>query len=270
MQQLQQSADWLSARLPQRPQVAVVLGTGLGDLEGILKPQLIIPYEDIPDFCQSTAPSHAGRLVFGMADDTAVVILSGRLHYYEGYTPDEIVFPIRVLKLLGVQGLILTNGSGCINTGFHAGDYMLMDDHLSFFAPSPCLGANRDALGPRFFDVSKVYDKRLQALARDCAEGLDIRLQSGVYAYLPGPHFETAAEIRALRMLGADAVGMSTVFEAIAAAHCGLKVLGISHLANMAAGIEEGPLECGVIVTDKRPVLALVQRIVRRWPKDLA
>ena len=267
MIQLSRAAGYLSKSMPCTPQIGLVLGTGLGSMEGVIKPELIIPYAEIPGFGCTTAPSHAGRLVYGRCGDKPVVILSGRLHYYEGYSPKEIIFPIRVLKLLGIQGLVLTNGSGCANPTFHAGDYMLIRDHLSFFAPCPCRGDNIDELGPRFFDVSKVYDENLRRLAVKCADRLGIPLCEGVYAYMPGPRFETAAEISALRMLGADAVGMSTVFEAIAAAHMGLPVLGISHLANMAAGLSEEPLECGVVENDKTPLLTLIKAIIAAWPE---
>lgn len=262
------TAQFLQNRFPKPPQTAIVLGTGLGSLEKLITPLVTLDYAEIPGFRRSTAPSHAGRLILGQAAGSGtphtVLILSGRTHLYEGYTPEQIAYPIRTIKLLGIRTLILTNGSGCINTGFQAGDYMLICDHLGFFSPSPCAGPNISRLGPRFFDMSRLYSPALRQLALDCASDMGMSLRKGVYAYLPGPQYETPAEIRALRLLGADAVGMSTVPEAIAAAHCGLPVLAISHLANMAAGIMDGPVDCGVVQNDKSQLSQLLQRILWR------
>lgn len=267
-QKLLETVRFLQDRFPEPPQTGLVLGTGLSSLERLIDPIVTLDYAAIPHFPVSTAPSHAGQMLLGRTKEPGagqtVLILSGRHHLYEGYTPAQVVYPIQVLKLLGARTLILTNGSGCVNPNFQAGDYMLICDHLGFFAPSPCAGPNIPELGPRFFDLSQLYSPDLQTLALDCAARLGIPLRKGVYAYLPGPQYETPAEIRALRLLGADAVGMSTVPEAVAAAHCGLPVLALSHLANMAAGIAEGPVDCSVVQNDKTPLLQLLQSILKK------
>lgn len=261
-QKLHQAKEYLTRTLPAKPDVALILGTGLGVLEEAVEAQLVLDYGDIPHFRPSTAPSHAGRLVFGRSGRYNVVVLSGRLHDYEGYDADTVVFPLRVLRLMGLQAAILTNGCGCLNLNFDPGDYMLLKDHLSFFAASPCRGENLSILGPRFFDITPVYDVRLRQLAMEHAQGLPLTLREGVYAYMPGPEYETAAEVRALVMMGADAVGMSTVQEATAAAHCGLPVLAISHLANMAVGLTDAPVDCSVVQNDKTPLVQLIKRLL--------
>lgn len=242
--------------------VAVILGTGLGALEHTVSKIGSVPYADLPGFCLSTAPSHRGALVAGYAGNRRVLILSGRLHTYEGYTPEQIVFPVRVMRLLDIKTLIITNGSGGLNPDWEEGDYMVIRDHLSFGMESPCAGPNLDKFGPRFFDISSVYDPVLRCLAEETARELGIPLRQGVYAFMPGPQFESPTEVRALRLLGGDCVGMSTVHEAVAAAHCGMRVLGLSHIANFAAGLCEDPMECGVVHNDKTPLVRLVTRIL--------
>ena len=237
-----QSAAYLREKLPFTPEIGIVLGSGLGPLAEEIEQPVCIPYGDIPFFKVSTAPDHAGRLVCGTLSGRRVVCMQGRLHGYEGYAPDEIAYPVYVLKELGVQALIVTNASGGINTAFEVGDFMLIDDHINLTGKSPLTGANDAALGTRFPDMSFAYAPALREKALAAAEKSDTALRRGVYIGVNGPQFETPAEIRAFRTLGADAVGMSTVFEVIAASHCGLPVLGLAMITNMAAGVLNKPL----------------------------
>ena len=238
----QKSADFLCSKVTIRPKVAMVLGSCLGDLSDLIEEQVVIDYQDIPNFLLSTVESHAGKLIFGKLAGREVVCMSGRFHYYEGYDFEQLVIPVRVFKLLGVETIILTNAAGGINEEFCAGDIMLIRDHIKLMGASPLRGPNVKELGPRFFDVSDMYTKALQEIARKAAKECGVALCEGVYVYAPGPQFETPAEIRAYRILGADAVGMSTVTEALTAAHCGMKVLGLSLISNMAAGVLGVPL----------------------------
>lgn len=224
------------------PEAAIVLGSGLGDYAGSIRVEYELPYGEIEGFPVSTVPGHAGRFVFGYVDRLPVVCMKGRVHYYEGYPISDVVLPARLMKLLGAKILFLTNAAGGVNTSFHAGDLMLIRDHLSVFAPNPLNGPNVDELGVRFPDMSAVYDGKLQQVIRETARENGIFLQEGVYAQLTGPSFESPAEIRMLRTLGCDAVGMSTVVEAIAANHMGMKVCGISCICNLAAGMTAVPL----------------------------
>lgn len=224
------------------PRVAIVLGSGLGDYAEQIRVEADVPYGEIAGFPVSTVPGHAGRFIFGYVDEVPVVCMKGRVHYYEGYDIADVVLPARLMKLLGAEILFLTNAAGGVNTSFHAGDLMLIKDHLSVFAPNPLIGANIEELGTRFPDMSTVYDAELQSTIRKAARDNGIFLQEGVYAQLTGPSFESPAEIRMLRTLGCDAVGMSTVVEAIAANHCGMKICGISCICNLAAGMSANPL----------------------------
>ncbi len=201
------------------PKAAIVLGSGLGDYAEAVRVEYELPYGEIEGFPVSTVPGHAGKFIFGFIDDIPVVCMKGRVHYYEGYPVSDVVLPTRLMKLMGAQILFLTNAAGGVNTSFHAGDLMLIRDHISVFAPNPLIGANIDELGVRFPDMSTIYDRKLQQLIRGTARENGIYLQEGVYAQLTGPSFESPAEIRMMRTLGCDAVGMSTVVEAIAANH---------------------------------------------------
>lgn len=241
-EQYQESGAAITAALGGIPKIAIILGSGLGILADQAEHSVSLPYADIPHFCHSTAPGHAGRLVKGSLAGVPVLLLQGRLHYYEGYAFSDTVYPIQVLRLLGLETLIVTNAAGGINTAFSPGDLMLITDHIKLSALSPLRGKNPDFLGPRFPDMTYAYDRKLAQAARDCANAAGIALREGVYAYMSGPQFETPAEIRMLRFLGADAVGMSTVAEVIAARHCGLRVLGLSCISNMAAGILDQPI----------------------------
>lgn len=224
------------------PKVAIVLGSGLGDYASTIRIETEIPYSEITGFPVSTVPGHDGRFIFGYVGDVPVVCMKGRVHYYEGYDISDVVLPIRLMKMMGAAVLFLTNAAGGVNTSFHAGDLMLIKDHISVFAPNPLIGPNIDEFGVRFPDMSHVYDEELQKVIRDTAKANGIYLQEGVYAQLTGPSYESPAEIRMLRMLGCDAVGMSTVVEAITANHCGIKICGISCISNLAAGMSTTPL----------------------------
>ena len=224
------------------PEMAIVLGSGLGDYAENIRVELELPYGEIEGFPVSTVPGHAGKFIFGYVEEAPVVCMKGRVHYYEGYPVSDVVLPARLMKLLGAKILFLTNAAGGVNTSFHAGDLMLITDQISVFAPNPLIGANIDELGVRFPDMSTVYDKNLQRIIRKTAAENDIFLQEGVYAQLTGPSFESPAEIRMLRTLGCDAVGMSTVVEAITANHMGMKVCGISCICNLAAGMTANKL----------------------------
>lgn len=224
------------------PDVAIVLGSGLGDYGKEIKVVAELDYHDIEGFPVSTVLGHAGKFIFGYVGDTKVVCMQGRVHVYEGYPVTDVVLPIRLMKMLGAKILFLTNASGGVNPSFNAGDFMLMTDHISTFAPNPLIGANIEELGTRFPDMTEIYDKELRDIIIETAKENDIELRQGVYAQLTGPSFESPAEIRMFHNLGIDAVGMSTVVEAIAANHMGMKICCISFISNPAAGMNENPL----------------------------
>ncbi len=224
------------------PEVALVLGSGLGFLGDLCEDAIIVPYGDIPHFKVSTAPGHKGQFVFGTLSGKRVAVMQGRMHTYEGYTFEEVTYAVRVLRLLGSKTLIVTNACGGVNLDFSVGDIMLITDHIKLVAPSPLTGANLPEFGVRFPDMSKTYTPALQTLAHESAAALGQKIQQGVYMFFTGPHYETPAEIRAARVLGADTVGMSTVPEVIAARHAGMDILGFSLVSNMAAGVVDQPL----------------------------
>ena len=219
------------------PETAIVLGSGLGDYAEQIKIETTIDYKDIKGFPTSTVPGHKGRFVFGYVDSVPVVIMQGRVHYYEGYPITDVVLPTRLMGMMGAKKLILTNAAGGLNTDFNPGDFMLISDHIATAIPSPLIGANIDELGERFPDMSEVYSRRMREIVKEKADKLGIKLREGVYVQLTGPQYETPAEIRMARILGADAVGMSTAPEVITAGHCGMDVLGITLVSNMAAGV---------------------------------
>ncbi len=224
------------------PQVALVLGSGLGDYANDIKVVAELDYKEIDGFPTSTVQGHEGKYIFGYVGTVPVVCMKGRVHYYEGYDISDVVLPIRLMKLMGAKVLFLTNASGGINTEFRAGDLMLIQDQISDFVPSPLIGANMEELGTRFPDMSEIYDKKLQQIIKKTAAVNDIPLEQGVYIQLTGPNFESPAEVRMCRILGADAVGMSTACEAVAANHMRMHICGISCIANMACGITPNPL----------------------------
>lgn len=237
-----ESADYISKFVDFKPEIALILGSSLGSLAEEIKNPVVIDYKDIPNFLRTTVESHAGKLILGEISGKKVVCMSGRFHYYEGYDFEQLVTPIRVFKLLGVETLILTNAAGAVNTSYKVGEIMIINDHIKLTGASPVRGPNINEFGPRFFDMSKVYDEDYRELSKRVARDLGIKVNEGVYFYCTGPQFESPAEIRAIRVLGGDAVGMSTVTETITAAHCGIKVLGLSLLTNMAAGVLNQPV----------------------------
>lgn len=243
----QAAADFLRTKVDFIPETGIILGSCLGPFARAVENPVVVDYADIPHFLLSTVASHAGKLIFGTAAGRRVVCMSGRFHSYEGYSFEELVIPIRVLKLLGVKSVVLTNAAGAVNRDYRPGDVMLIRDHIKLNGDSPLRGPNVEEFGPRFFDASRMYAPELRRLALDCAGDSPLRVHEGTYMFFPGPQFETPAEIRAARVLGADAVGMSTVTEALTAAHCGLPVLGLSVITNMAAGVLERPLSAGEV-----------------------
>ncbi len=237
------ASDFIKSKINCEPNLAIVLGTALGGLADEIENPVIIDYSDIPNFLLSTNSDHAGKLIIGKLNGKDIVCLSGRFHYYEGYTFEQLAIYVRVLKLIGIEKLILTNAAGGINKDYYPGDVMIISDHINFMGVSPTRGENIEEFGHRFFDMSNAYDKGLIALAESCANSTALNVRKGVYFFASGPQFETPAEIRAMSILGGDAVGMSTVPETITAAQVGIKVLGISLITNMAAGIVAGPID---------------------------
>lgn len=241
--QIQESAGALREKLNGfRPQVLVILGSGLGALADEVENPVVVPYAEVPHMKHSTAPGHKGRFLFGKLAGKNAAVMQGRLHTYEGWSFADAAYPVRTARLLGIDTLVVTNAAGAVNTAFSAGDIMLITDHIKLFGVSPLCGPNLEELGPRFPDMSQVYTPALRETAREAARAQGLDLKEGVYMFFPGPQYETPAEVRAARLLGADAVGMSTVPEAITAAHCGMKVLGFTLCTNMAAGVLEEPL----------------------------
>lgn len=269
MEKYRIAAEYIRERIKQPPKTAVILGSGLGPLVNDIHQPTEIDYADIPGFPHTTVKGHAGKLVSGTLGGRQILAMKGRFHYYEGWDISQVVFHIRVFKLLGVSNLIVTNAAGGINTSFAPGDLMLIRDHISFFAPSPLRGENIDEFGPRFPDMCDAYDPDAAAMTREIAGRRGIALKEGVYAFAQGPMFETPAEIRALRVLGADAVGMSTVPEVIMARHCGIKVLGISCITNMAAGVLGQKLNHEEVIETagkiEKDFAWLVTQIVKEW-----
>lgn len=247
--QYQESADYIRGKLGGfTPKVAMILGSGLGFMGDEVENAVAVSYGEIPYFKASTAPGHKGRLVFGTLAGQAVAVMQGRMHHYEGYSYEEVAYAVRVLRLLGCDTLVVTNAAGCINTAWHAGELMLITDQIKLFMESPLRGENLSEFGVRFPDASHLYTPALRDVARGAAKALGIELREGVYMYWPGPQYETPAEVRLARTLGADACGMSTAPEVITAAHCGMRVLGFTLLSNMAAGILDQPLTEGEVL----------------------
>jgi len=236
------AARIIRSRTTETPRIAIILGSGLGAFADDFENAVAIPYQDITGFPRSTAEGHAGRLVIGKIDQVPLMAMQGRVHFYEGYSLEEVTFPIRVFKLLGIKTLILTNASGGVNVQFTQGALMIISDHLNLMGDNPLRGPNDGRFGPRFPDMTAVYSPDLQEIVIEEAKVLNVEVRRGIYAALAGPSYETPAEIHLMRNLGADAVGMSTVPEAIVARHMDLEVLGISCITNMAAGISDEPI----------------------------
>lgn len=241
-EKLMKCYESIQKRIHFRPEVALVLGSGLGDYADGIQVEEVLDYHYIEGFPVSTAPGHKGRFVFGYVQDVPVVIMQGRVHYYEGYEISDVVLPVRLMKLMGAEVLFLTNAAGGIGDGFQAGDFMLITDQIANFVPSPLVGPNIDELGVRFPDMSEIYNKDLRTVILGASESLGIPLRQGVYIQLTGPNYESPHEVQMCRILGADAVGMSTACEAIAANHMGMKICGISCISNLACGITDHPL----------------------------
>ncbi|MCF6460159.1 purine-nucleoside phosphorylase [Clostridium sp. Cult3] len=242
LEKVNESIKYIKSKTGLEPTIGVILGTGLGEFVDMIENQVIIPYEEIPNFPASTAPGHEGRLIIGECMNKAVLCMQGRFHYYEGYSMEEVTYPIRVMQKLGLENLIITNAAGGLNSKLRPGDLMIIDDHINFMGNNPLIGQNQDAFGPRFVDMSKSYDPELIKIAYKAAENVGISLRQGVYVGYTGPSFETAAEIKLFNSFGGSAVGMSTVPEVIVANHGGLKVLAISCITNLGTGILDNPL----------------------------
>ncbi len=262
-EKLQNCYDSVKAKIDFTPTVALVLGSGLGKFAEEIEVVGSISYSEIEGFPTSTVPGHAGQFVFGYVDKVPVVCMQGRVHYYEGYPITDVVLPMRLMALMGAKYAFLTNASGGINRNFKAGDFMLLNDHISLFAPNPLIGPNIDEIGTRFPDMSSVYDPLLRDIIKNVADDFGISMQEGVYAQLTGPSFESPAEIRMLGKLGVDAVGMSTVVEAIAANHMGMKICAISCVCNLAAGICDTPLTHDEVQEAAAKAAPLFKQIVR-------
>jgi purine-nucleoside phosphorylase len=259
-----EAASYVLVRTQLRPRIAIVLGSGLGAFADKIENGTAIPFADIPHFPESTVPGHSGRLVLGTVANIPVAVMQGRVHAYEGYTSDEVTFPVRVLGGLGITQLILTNAAGGINPAFRQGQLVLLADHINLSGRNPVAGKNEDRFGPRFFDMSEAYSARLRRFAHDASQAMSFRLDEGVYLSVLGPSFETPAEIRAFATMGADLVGMSTVQETIAARHMGIEVLGISCVTNMAAGIQKEPLSHEEVMATGRAVEAQLAELLTR------
>lgn len=266
-EQIGEAVEEIRRRSDLLPRVAIVLGSGLGAMAEEIDEAVAIPYTEIPHFPVSTAPGHAGNLLLGTLEGQDVVVMAGRAHMYEGYTPQQVVFPVRTMRALGAETLLITNAAGGVNQSYVPGTLMLIADHINLTGRNPLVGTNDPRLGVRFPDMSAVYDPDLRALARRVAQSLQLRLEEGVYLGLLGPSYETPSEIRMARALGADAVGMSTVMEVIAARHAGMRILGISCITNMAAGILPKPLTEEEVIETAAQVsgefAALLRAIVR-------
>lgn len=267
LNKIKDAAGFIQNKIEMAPEIGLILGSGLGMLAEEISDGVAIPYGEIPHFPISTVEGHAGRFAIGYLNGVPVCAMQGRFHHYEGYSFEEVTFPVRVMKELGVKTLIVTNAAGGINETFSPGDLMLITDHINNTGSNPLIGKNDERVGPRFPDMSEAYSKKLIAKAREIGEKLQIKLQEGVYVGNTGPSYETPAEIRMLRIVGGDAVGMSTVPEVIVARHCGLEVLGISCISNMAAGILDQPLSHDEVIETTEKVkmdfLLLVKEIVK-------
>ena len=246
------------------PEIGLILGSGLGDFANRIDKETEVPYDELPGFPVSTVPGHEGKFVFGYIENVKVVVMQGRVHYYEGYDIKDVVMPARLMSMMGAKVLFVTNAAGGINKTFSAGDMMLIKDHIMCFFPNPLVGENIEELGTRFPDMSHGYDEGLRNIVKKTADELGIKLQEGVYVQLSGPSFETPAEIKMLGIMGADAVGMSTACEVVAANHAGMKVIGISCISNLAAGISPNPLTHAEVQETADRVAPLFRELVKR------
>lgn len=260
---LTKQIEYIRSKTDFIPEVALVLGSGLGSLADEIEAECVVNYNDIPDFPVSTAPYHKGRFVFGIIGGKKVVIMQGRVHLYEGYSPQEIAIPIRLMRKMGAKILFLTNAAGGVNRAFNVGDLMEIDDHISCFVKSPLVGKNDDSIGVRFPDMSQVYSKRLGNIIKNTAKANDIELKNGVYLQFRGPNFETKAEIKMAGIFGADAVGMSTAIEAQVGVHCGFEVCGVSVISNLACGISDSPITSEEVEEAANKVAPIFKKLVK-------
>ena len=265
MEKLLRAKEYITAKTDLVPQAALVLGSGLGAVVDDMQIQAAIPFDEIPGFPVSTVTGHSGRLVLGMLSGVRVAVMQGRVHYYEGYAMQDVVMPIRLLAMLGAKILVLTNAAGGINPEFSAGDFMLLRGQIGCFVPSPLIGENLDALGTRFPDMSAVYDEQLRA----CVKKAKPDIREGVYIQFSGPQYETPEEIRMAGLLGADAVGMSTACEAIAARHAGMRVCGISCISNMAAGVQKTPLSHSEVMETAQKIMPEFKDLLINTVKEI-
>lgn len=269
-EKLMKCYECVQQKISFRPALALILGSGLGDYADTMEVVETLDYHDIEGFPVSTVPGHKGRFVFGYAGGVPIVAMQGRVHFYEGYRPQDVVLPVRLMKLMGAKVLFLTNAAGGINRSFNAGDLMLITDHISMSVPSPLIGENIEELGVRFPDMSEVYSRRLQKIVENAAVTAGVPLRKGVYIQTTGPQYETPSEIRAYERLGADAVGMSTAIEAIAARHAGMEICGISCISNLAAGISVNPLTHKEVQETADRVAPLFKKLVTQAIADIA
>ncbi|WP_040211846.1 purine-nucleoside phosphorylase [Clostridium polynesiense] len=269
LNKIKEASDFIKSKLNYQPEIGVILGSGLGDMAEGIENKVIIKYNDIPHFPVSTVQGHAGQFVIGDYKGRKVIMMQGRFHFYEGNPMQTVVMPVYVMKLIGVSKLIVTNAAGGVNTSFNPGDLMIITDHINFSGDNPLIGKNYEEIGPRFPDMSQAYSRRLVEKAIDASEKLSLKIQKGVYMMFSGPTYETPAEIKMARKLGADAVGMSTVPEVIAANHCGIETLGISCITNMAAGILDQPLNHEEVIETSAKVKANFIELVSNIISDL-
>ena len=268
-EKLKKTHEYIASRLDGAPEIAIILGSGLGAFSSRVQDQTYLPYSEIPGFPVSTVSGHEGRFVFGRIGSHQVVVMQGRVHYYEGYAMEDVVLPVRLMKLMGAQTLILTNAAGGVNSEFSPGDLMVITDQITSFVPSPLRGPNFDSLGTRFPDMTEVYDKKLVQLLDNIGYKYNITLRHGTYLQTTGPNYETPAEIRMFAKLGADAVGMSTAVEAMAAHHAGMRVCGVSCITNMASGIADRPLNHLEVKDTANKVAREFETLIENFVREL-
>lgn len=268
-EKLERCYESFKSKIDFKPEIALILGSGLGGLADEIDVKAVLDYNEIEGFPLSTVPGHKGRFVFGYIDNVPMVIMQGRVHYYEGYCMSDVVLPTRLMKKMGAKVLFLTNASGAANPDFSAGDFMLITDQIANFVPSPLIGANFESLGTRFPDMSEIYSKKLRNIVKKTAEELNIKLREGVYIQLTGPNFESPSEVKMCRMLGADAIGMSTACEAIAANHAGMKTVGISCVANLGCGLTDTPLTHKEVIEASDKAAPLFKKLIRASVKNI-
>lgn len=269
-EKLEKCYECFKAKIDFKPEIAVILGSGLGAFADEIDVKAILNYNEIEDFPLSTVPGHKGRFVFGYIEKVPVVIMQGRVHYYEGYAMQDVVLPTRLMRKMGAEVLFLTNASGAANPNYSAGDFMLISDQIANFVPSPLIGSNFESLGVRFPDMSNIYNKQLREIVRNTAKELDIKLQEGVYIQLTGPNYESPSEVKMCRLLGADAIGMSTACEAIAANHAGMKIVGISCVSNLGCGLTETPLSHKEVMAAADKAAPFFKKLIRTSVVNIA